>query len=86
MGSTGTAIFLGLLLALALTLWGLFTKQQSFLLGVISGIVAALTALAAWYAYAESNSMPWTIGYSLVCLMAIASSIRQFAGLGHAKN
>ena len=79
MGSQGTAILLVLLLALALTLWGLFAKQQSFLVGMIAGIVAAVMALGAWYAYAESNSMPWTIGYGVVCLMALAASIRQFA-------
>ena len=81
-----TATFLILILAAALAIWGLFAGHKSVLVGLASGIVAILAALGAWYAWAESNSLPWTLGYGLIFLMAVASSIRQFSGGGHAKN
>ncbi len=80
MNITSAAIFFVLIAALSVAVWGLFTKQRSVFIGVIAGAVAVLAAVGAWYAWAESQSTPWTIGYLVVVIGALASAVRQFAG------
>ncbi len=82
MNIASAAIFLGLLAALGIALWGLCAEQRSAVVGVIAAAVALLAAGGAWYAWAESKSIPWTVGYGVVVVGSVASAIRQFVGGG----
>jgi len=82
MNIAGAAIFLGIIAALGVALWGLVAKQRSAVVGVIAVVVALLAAGGAWYTWAESKSIPWTIGYGVVALVSLASAMRQFFSAG----
>ena len=86
MNITSAALFLGFIAALVVTVWGLYTKQRSAVIGVIAAAVAVLAFLGARYAWSESHSIPWTIGYGIVVLGALASAVRQFVGGRSTKN
>jgi di/tricarboxylate transporter len=70
-------IFLGAIAALGATVWGLFAKRRSAAIGIIAAAVALLAAVCAWYAWAETKSIPWTLGYGAVVGASLASSVRQ---------
>lgn len=65
---------------LAVIIRGLFVQQRSRIVGVLGILVALLALLGAWYAWAESQSIPWTVGYGVVALICMASATRQFMG------
>ena len=76
----GIALVIGAFaaLAFAVVLWGLFSNKRSPLLGLIAAAVALLASLAAWYAWAETRSMPWTVAYACVGFCAGVTVVRQF--------
>jgi len=80
MDLTTAGIFLGGIVALGITLWGLFSARRSPIIAVIGALVAVLATVGAWYAWSETKSTPWTVGYAMIVLAAIASSLRQFIG------
>ena len=80
MNITSAVIFLGLIAVLCLTLWGLVAKRRSRVLGVIAAAVALMAAGGAWYAWAESKSVPWTVGYIVIVVVSLASMMRQLFG------
>ena len=82
MGFAGTAFFLAAIGALCVAIWGLLSKQRSAFVGVIAASVAVLAAVGAWYAWAESRSIPWTVGYAALAVVSVAAAIRQLAGCG----
>jgi hypothetical protein len=67
---------------LGVTLWGLFARQRSAVVGAIAVGVAVLATIGAWYAWAESNSMPWTVSYGVLAVASLAAATRQFVGSG----
>ena len=73
-------IFLGMIAVLCLSLWSLVANQRSAVAVVIAVVVALLAAGGAWYAWAESKSIPWTIGYGVVALACAASAMRLLFG------
>lgn len=77
MNLTTAIILLGLVGVLAITMYGLFNRAKLVLLGVIALLVVVLALLGAWYSWAESRSMPWTLGYATVAAVGLASAIRQ---------
>ena len=77
MNIDSAAVFLGAIAALGATLWGLFAKQRSLVIGAIAAVVALLAAICAWYAWAETKSLPWTLGFGVVVGASLASSLRQ---------
>ena len=85
MNIASAAIFLGMLAALGVAIRGLVAKQRSAVVGVIAAAVALLAAGGAWYAWAESKSIPWTVGYGVIVVGSIASAIRQFVGGGSSR-
>jgi peptidoglycan/LPS O-acetylase OafA/YrhL len=85
MNFTTAAIFLGILAGLAVALWGLFSKRRSATIATIAILVAILAAGGGWYAWAESESIPWTIGYAVVAVACLASAVRQIMGSGSAR-
>jgi hypothetical protein len=82
MNLASAAIFLGVIAALCVALWGLFSRRRSVIGGVIAASVALLATGLAWYAWAESQSIPWTLGYGVVAVASVASAIRQCVGGG----
>lgn len=80
MGFAGAAFFLAAIATVCVALWGLFSRRRSVVVGVIAASVALLAAGGAWYAWTESQSMPWTVGYGVVAVTGIASAMRQCAG------
>ena len=80
MNITSAVIFLGLIAVLCLTLWGLVARRRSRVLGVIAAAVALMAAGGAWYAWAESKSVPWTVGYGVIVVVSLASTMRQLFG------
>ncbi len=77
MNIDSAAVFLGAIAALSATLWGLFARRRSLAIGVIAAAVALLAAIFTWYAWAETKSLPWTLGYGVVVCAGLASSLRQ---------
>ena len=69
-----------ILVAMAVVAYGLFGPKRSIGIALIALAVAILAAGGAWYAWAESHDMPWTIGYGVVVVVSIASAARQFVG------
>jgi hypothetical protein len=60
--------------------WGLFSEQRSSAVGLFAILLAVIAAGCAWYAWAESRSIPWTIGYGILFAVSAASAIRQLSG------
>ena len=73
------AIFLAVIAALCVVLRGLFSRRRSVIGGVIAASLALLATVLAWYAWAESQSIPWTLLYGVVAVASVASAIRQCA-------
>ena len=80
MGNQGAIIFLGAIVALAVVAWGAFRSRRSIAIAVVAVIVALLAAGCSWYAYAESQSLPWTIGYGVVALLSISVGMKHVLG------
>jgi hypothetical protein len=78
MNLASTAIFLGVIAALCVALRGLFSRRRSVIGGVIAASMALLATGLAWYAWAESQSTPWTLGYVVVAVASVASAFRQW--------
>lgn len=55
-----------------------FSGTRSFLVSVLGVPLAALFAGLAWYAFAETASMPWTIGYGSVSAVFGFATIRNW--------
>ena len=58
MNFVSAVIFLGMIAVLGIALWGLAAKPRSRVIGVIAATVALMAAGGAWYAWAESKSVP----------------------------
>jgi hypothetical protein len=70
-------ILLGVIAAFCVTLWGLFTRRKSAAFGVTAALFAFTTGLGAWYSWAEPpQSVAWTTGYGLACLLGCATANR----------
>ena len=66
--------------ALAVVTWGAFSVRRSITVAVVSILVAVLAAGCGWYAFAESQSIPWTIGYGVLALLSLGVGIRHMIG------
>ena len=76
MGLQPAIVVIGVAAALGVTAWGAFRSRRSILVGVLALPVATLCAGCGWYAYAESQSLPWTTGYGVVALLSLGVAIR----------
>lgn len=81
MNIASAVIFIGMIALLGLAFWGLIVKPRSPVIGVIAAAVALMAAGGAWYAWADSKSIPWTIGYGVVALACVAAAVRQLFGV-----
>ena len=72
-----TIIFLMLIIMFGLTVWGLFNKRRSILIILADVLVILTTGIGALYAWGESHSLPWAIGYFSFFILGIVSIVRQ---------
>lgn len=66
------------LTGLSITVFGLFNSHKSLLISLVALVVAAAAFVGAGYAWTESKSLPWTVGYAVVVLVSVISAGRQF--------
>lgn len=85
MGSQGAIVLLGAITVIAVVAWGAVAARRSIAIAVCAVLVAMLAALGGWHAHAESQSLPWTVGYGGLALVSLAVAIRHMVG-GRAKS
>ena len=78
MGIEGIGIAMLILLGLAALVWGMFGKKRSLIVAFVALAMAGLAALGSYYSFLETQSMPWTLGYAAVAVVAVAVAGRQF--------
>ena len=71
-------IFVLTITILVLPVFTAFTSRRHPILGLLTVALTLLAALGSWYAFMESQSMPWTIGYALFALLGGIASYRHF--------
>jgi len=76
----GAIVFAGVIVALAVVVRGAFAQRSSSAVAATALPLALLSAGCAWYAFAESHSLPWTIGYSLVALVSVGVGVKHLTG------
>jgi len=76
METQGAIIFIGVFVALTVTACGAFRSRRSIAIAVVAAVVAVLAAGCGWYAFAESRSVPWTIGYAVLSLVSLSVAIK----------
>ena len=81
MGNLGVMVLIGLVLILAAGVYGAVATRKSLAVGVIGLAVALLFAGGAWYAWVESRSAGWTLGYGTVALAAAVVSVYHLSGV-----
>jgi hypothetical protein len=74
-----TAIFVGVIVAFAVTIWRLLGKIRSPILGVIAACLGIIAAVCAWNAWAETKSTSWTMIVDIIVFAAVVAAIRQFS-------
>jgi cytochrome bd-type quinol oxidase subunit 1 len=80
MGGYSAVIFIGVIVALALVVRGAFAQRRSMTVALITLPLAVVAAGCAWYAFTESQSLPWTIGYVVTALLSIGVGLKHLAG------
>ncbi len=68
-------ILLVALVVLATIGFGLFGRRHPAI-GIVALLAVPVAALGGWYAWAETGSVPWTIGYGAVALGGAAAAAR----------
>ncbi|MBP7829050.1 MAG: hypothetical protein KA248_03950 [Kiritimatiellae bacterium] len=77
MHGAGALILLAALIILGLSLWGLVNRGRSLPCALAGAAVVPVAILLARYAWLESRSLPWAIGYSIGALLGLVSFFRQ---------
>lgn len=80
MGITGAFIFIGVIAAVAIVVFGAFKSRKSITVALVAAIVALLAAGCSWYAFAESQSIPWAAGYGAVALCSLGVGLKHATG------
>lgn len=70
-------IFAVLLAALILSGWGLFNRRPSILIALAGILTLSASSLGAWYAWAETQDLSWTVGYGIIGFLALIAIGRQ---------
>ena len=76
----GIAVLTVVGLALAAMLYGAVASRASIAAALIALAVMIAAAGGSWYAWAESASLPWTLGYAMTALVAAAVVLRNLLG------
>ncbi len=75
-----TIVLLTAVLAVAVTVWGAFTKRRSLAVAVVALVVAGLGGCLSYYACVETQSIPWAVGYGAVAIASAAVTVRHLLG------
>jgi Cu/Ag efflux pump CusA len=75
-----TIVLLTAILAVAVTVWGAFTKRRSVAVAIVALAVAGLGGLLSYYACVETQSIPWAVGYGAVAIASAAVAARHLLG------
>ncbi|HMP37239.1 MAG TPA: hypothetical protein PKC43_07290 [Phycisphaerales bacterium] len=73
-------IALAALVTFGIALYGLFAERRSAALGATASVIAVVALICAWHAWAETRSIPWSVGYGTAAAASLAAAIRQFIG------
>ncbi len=63
-------------LALAVTVWGTFTKRRSLGFALVALPLAGLAGVLSWYSVVETQSTAWGLLYGLVAFGSAAVTVR----------
>ena len=77
MNAIGLLVGVMLLSAVALTIYGAVVPRRSIPIALVALAVLGVGSLGGWYAWMETQSLPWTIGYLTVAAIALIAFIRQ---------
>jgi hypothetical protein len=80
MGFQAVAAVVLVLAALALVVYGAISPKKSIAVALVALLVAVLAAAGGWHAWAETGSVPWTLGYGVIVMAAAAVSVRHLVG------
>ena len=80
MGSQGAIVFVMAIAALAVVTWGAFSARRSITVAIVSILVAVMAAGCGWYAFMESQSLPWSIGYGVFAALSLAVGVKHLVG------
>ncbi len=58
--------------------FAIFTRCRHLAIGLLSIPPALLASLGAWYAFVETHSLTWTIGYTIYALLCFVAAILHF--------
>ena len=79
MGKAGAVILLVVMLAFLATIYGVIAGKRSAWIVLASAVVIALSALGAWYSWAESQSVGGTVVYLVILVVGLVAAVRQFS-------
>ena len=74
MGSTAFVVLFALISAAIYLSYAAFAGSRSPLLLVVAIAFSTLASGLAWYSWAESQSVPWTIGYLSVAVVSLIAA------------
>jgi hypothetical protein len=77
MGITGAIIFPTIIVALGLSVWGVFNRKRSIPCALAGIVIMAGASLGALHAWGEGQSVPWTVAYLTLVLIGAVSLVRQ---------
>ncbi len=77
MSGMGALIFLGTLVVLGLSIWGLFNRGRSVFCAVAGVLLMPGAGLGAWHAWGESRSLLGTGIYLVLVLVGLVALLRQ---------
>ncbi len=69
-------ILLAVILVLAITVWGAFTKRRSIGFALVALPVAGLAGILSWYSAVETQSTAWGLLYGVVAIGSAAVAVR----------
>lgn len=78
MGITLAIAALVALIGLAAVFYALVNRRRSVVLAIAALLVALAAGGGAWYAWVESHSTAWMLGYAAVLAISLVASFRQF--------
>ena len=76
MGFEAVACVILSALALVIIVYGAMSPQKSAAIALIALVAAFLAAVGSWYAWTESASLLWSIGYGVAAFGAGAVGVR----------
>ncbi|QDV40431.1 hypothetical protein Enr13x_02370 [Stieleria neptunia] len=85
MGSTLAVLLVVVVISISYLLRSALTGSRSPVLLIVAVSIIAMATLGAWYAWAESRSVGWTLGYLGVALGTLALATVGWVRGGHRK-